>query len=174
MNKTIITTFPTFRRLPAFLLALVALAGQGQVKCHIEGELRDTMQGRTAVICPANVDIRVSDNYITAKADAQGHFSCDVETNRMSLYNVFLHEQWEHGSWRSENFLVENDSTVRLCFDDNTWHVVGGGPEQTLKIKMDAEAKRLYISKMDEIDSVVALSRQGGRHRPLGIMVRFL
>ena len=27
------------------LLALVAMTGQAQAKCHIEGELRDTMQG---------------------------------------------------------------------------------------------------------------------------------
>ena len=80
MKKTIITV----------LLALVAMAGQGQVKCHIEGELCDTPQGKTVVICPTNVDIRVSDNYITSKADAQGHFSCDIEADKMSLYNVFF------------------------------------------------------------------------------------
>ena len=133
------------------ILALVAMAGQAQVKCHIEGELRDTTQGVTVVICPADVDIRVSDNYITAKADAQGRFSCDVETDKMRLYNVFLHEQWKRGSWRNENFLVENSSTVTLCFDDNTWKVVSGGPEQMLKVKMDAEAERLYVSKLNEI-----------------------
>ena len=143
MNKTTIITA---------LLALAAMAAQGQVKCHIKGELRDTTQGNTIVICPASVDIRVSDNYITAKADAQGHFSCDVETDKMSLYNVFLHEQWEQGSWRNENFLVENATTVSLCFDDNTWRIVSGGPEQALKIKMDEEAMRLYISRMDAIE----------------------
>lgn len=143
MNKTSIITA---------LLALAAMAAQGQVKCHIKGELRDTTQGNTIVICPASVDIRVSDNYITAKADAQGHFSCDVETDKMSLYNVFLHEQWEQGSWRNENFLVENATTVSLCFDDNTWRIVSGGPEQALKIKMDEEAMRLYISRMDAIE----------------------
>ena len=134
------------------MLALIAMTGRAQVKCHIEGELRDTTQGKTVVICPANVDIRVSDNFITAKADAQGRFSCDVETDRMRLYNVFLHEQWEHGSWRNRSFLVENNSTVTLCFDDNTWQVVSGGPEQTLKVQMDAEGERLYVSKLNEIE----------------------
>lgn len=134
------------------MLALIAMTGRAQVKCHIEGELRDTTQGKTVVICPANVDIRVSDNFITAKADAQGRFSCDVETDRMRLYNVFLHEQWEHGSWRNRNFLVENSSTVTLCFDDNTWKVVSGGPEQMLKVQMDAEGERLYVSKLNEIE----------------------
>ena len=140
-KKTIITV----------LLTLVALAGQGQVKCHIEGELRDTTQGKTVVICLANVELRVSDNYITAEADAQGHFSCNVETDKMSLYKVFLREQWERRSWKYANYLVENGANVSLRFDDNQWKVISGGPEQTLKVAMDAEADRLYLNKMNAI-----------------------
>ena len=143
MNKKAIITI---------LLALIAMAGQAQVKCHIRGELRDTTQGKTMVICPADVDIRVSDNYITTMADAKGQFSCDVNTDKMRLYNVFLHEQYEHGSWRNVNFLVENNATVSLFFEDNTWKVVSGGPEQMQKIRMDAEAERLYITRMDSIE----------------------
>lgn len=139
MNKKTIMTI---------LLALVAMAGLAQVKCHIEGELHDTTQGNTVIICPANVDIRVSDNYITAKADAQGHFSCDVETDKISLYQVLLQRR---NQWSFVNFLVENDATVSLCFDDDRWRVVSGGPEQALKIKMDEEAQRLYLSKLDSI-----------------------
>ena len=144
MNKTsiIITT----------LLALVTMTGRGQVKCYIEGELRDTTQGKTVVICLANVDLRVSDNYITAEADAQGHFSCNVETDKMSLYKVFLREQWERGSWKYANYLVENGANVSLRFDDNQWKVISGGPEQTLKVAMDAEADRLYRNKMNAIN----------------------
>ena len=141
-KKSIITT----------LLALVAMAGLGQVKCHIEGELRDTTQGKTVVICPSNVDIRLSDNFITAEADAEGHFSCDVETDKMSLYYLFLHEQWERGSLMYAKYLVENGATVSLRFDDNQWKVISGGPEQTMRVKMDAEADSLYRNKMDEIE----------------------
>jgi thiol-disulfide isomerase/thioredoxin len=141
-KKTIITT----------MLALVAMTGRGQVKCHIEGELRDTTQGKTVVICLANVDLRVSDNYIMAEADAQGHFSCNVETDKMSLYKVFLREQWERGSWKYANYLVENGANVSLRFDDNQWKVISGGPEQTLKVAMDAEADRLYRNKMNAIN----------------------
>ena len=142
MKKTIITA----------LLALVTMAGQGQVKCYIEGELRDTTQGKTVVICLANVDLRVSDNYITTEADAQGHFSSTVETDKMSLYKVFLREQWERGSWKYANYLVENGANVSLRFDDNQWKVISGGPEQTLKVAMDAEADRLYRNKMNAIN----------------------
>ena len=50
MNKKTIITI---------LLALVTMAVHAQVKCHIEGELRDTTQGKTVVFCPAGVDILV-------------------------------------------------------------------------------------------------------------------
>lgn len=133
------------------ILSLFTLMGQAQMKCHIEGELCDTTQGKTVLILPADVDIRVSDNYITAKVDAQGRFSCDVETNKIGLYEVFLYEQYKNGSWMSKNFLVEDNATVSLLFDDNTWKVISGGFEQTQKLKMDAEAERLYISKMNLI-----------------------
>ncbi|MBP5392979.1 MAG: hypothetical protein J6Y59_04080, partial [Bacteroidaceae bacterium] len=134
------------------LLALVCAAGQAQVKCHIWGELRDTTQGKTVIVCPAGTDLRVSNNYITAKADKQWHFSCDVETDKMTLYTVFLREQYEHSAWSNREFLVENGATVTLRFDEGKWEVISGGPEQTLKLNMEAKAERLYVSKMDSID----------------------
>ena len=152
------------------LLAVVTMTAQAQVKCRIKGELLDTVQGKTVLICPADVDIRVSDNYLTVKADAHGLFSCDVETDGMKLYKVFLHEQWENGSWSYENFLVENGATLQLRFDGDKWKVVSGGPEQMQKVKMETEGKRLYLSKLNEIEKqakkellpqIEALQKQG-------------
>ena len=133
------------------LLALVALTGQSQVKCHIEGELSDTTKGKTIIICPSDVDIRVSDNYMTTKADEQGRFSCDVEDSQMRLYEVFLHEEWQHGSWSVEKFLIENGATVSVRFDGKRWKTVSGGPEQMQKVKIDEEAERLYLAEMNEM-----------------------
>ena len=138
MNKTIFT----------ILLALVWTAGQAQVKCHIEGLLKDKTQGTTVIVCPASADLRASDNFVKAKADAEGHFALDVEADKMCLYTAFLEEQYLHGSWRYGNFLVENKATVKLLFDDNTWKVTSGGCEQMLKVKMDAEAEKLYLGRM--------------------------
>lgn len=141
MKKTIITA----------LLALVAIAGQSQVKCHIEGELNDTTKGKTVIICRYDVDLRVSDYYITTKADEQGRFSCDVEDKEMYLYEVFLKEEWEKSAWHVGMFLVENGATVRLRFDDEEWKILSGGPEQMLKVNMDKEAERLYLAKMRDL-----------------------
>ena len=141
MKKTIFTA----------LLALVALTGQSQVKCHIEGELNDTTQGKTVIICRCDVDIRLSENYITVEADDRWHFSCDVEDKEMYLYNVFLEEQWKNGRWYTGDFLIENGATVKLRFDDEKWKAVSGGPEQMLKVKMDEEAEQLYLAKMQKL-----------------------
>lgn len=145
MKKTIITVF----------LALFIFVVQAQVKCHIKGELRDSTQGKSIMICRVDVDIRSSGDYITAKTDAQGHFNCDVKTDKMSMYKVFLHEQWMKGSWQSVSFLIEDGAIVKLLFDDNTWKVVGGGPEQSLKVQMDTEAERLYLKEMKSIQKEV-------------------
>ena len=40
MRKNIIT----------ILLALVTIAGQSQIKCHIEGEVKDQTQGATTTV----------------------------------------------------------------------------------------------------------------------------
>ena len=47
-KKTIITA----------LLALVTLAGQAQVKCHIEGKFVDNNWGDEVVICKMGTDLR--------------------------------------------------------------------------------------------------------------------
>lgn len=133
------------------ILAIAALSGQAQVKCHIEGKLSNTEFGNTVIICATDVDIRTSNNYITTKADNNGHFACDVESNQIALYDVSLKEERDQGSWRFVNFLVENNATVTLNFNGDSWQVINGGEEQTKKIKMDAEKERLFRAKMEAI-----------------------
>ena len=50
-KKTIITN----------LLALIAVAGQAQVKCHVEGTLETDAWGDEVIICEAGTDLRVVD-----------------------------------------------------------------------------------------------------------------
>lgn len=128
-----------------------ALTSQGQVRCHIEGDLLDMSEGTTVIICPSDVDLRVSDNFTKVKADANGHFACDVTCGEMKLYNVLLEEQYHNGAWRSVNFLVEHNATVQLRYAANRWTVIRGGAEQTLKIKMEEEGARLYVNEMDSL-----------------------
>ena len=72
MNKKTIITL---------LFALVAMAGQAQVKCHVEGTLETDAWGDEVIICEAGTDLRVVDEprfHVKAK---DGHFSYDIETD---------------------------------------------------------------------------------------------
>ncbi len=52
MQRTIIT----------ILLALVTLAGQAQVKCHVEGKIMTDKYGDDVVVCKDGTDLRVNDD----------------------------------------------------------------------------------------------------------------
>ena len=90
-KEAIITAFPTFRRLPvAFLLALVWVAGQAQIKCHVEGTLETDAWGDEIIICEAGTDLRVVDEprfHVKAK---DGKFTYDIENDFPRLYEVFF------------------------------------------------------------------------------------
>ncbi len=81
MNKKIIITI---------LLALVTVAGQGQIKCHVEGTLETDTWGDEIIICEAGTDLRVVDEprfHVKAK---DGRFTYDIETDFPRLYEVFF------------------------------------------------------------------------------------
>ena len=60
------------------LLALVAMAGQGQVKCHVEGTVVEGTKAVGLAIYRDGTDPKDSPLKLTAK---DGHFECDVEDN---------------------------------------------------------------------------------------------
>lgn len=125
---------------------------QAHIKCRIKGKLCDTTQGRTVIICNENTDIRTSDRYITVKPDYSGNFTCDIETDRIELFTIFLKEQWECGSYSTNKFLIEDQAVVTLKFENNKWYVTDGGLEQQKKIKMQNKAENLYLSRLDSIE----------------------
>lgn len=130
------------------------ISARGQVKCHIEGEIIDTTQGKTVILCPYNLDIRTSADFVKIKTDAQGRFSCDVSNSEITLYKVFLEEQYLQGGWMEGNFLIENNATVRLSFNNESWIVVSAGKEQTMIIKMKEEIKRLLLPTYDSLSKL--------------------
>ena len=148
MIKNIISTI---------ILTFLAAIGYAQVRCHVEGVLKDMSHGKTVLIHNYKTDIRLNPDYIRVKTDENGHFSCDVEAESVTLYNAILEEQWHEGSWAFARFLTEDKATVKLELisdgeDDVKWEVVSGGPEQTKRIEMDAEAQRLYLSRLSAME----------------------
>ncbi len=103
-RKNIITT----------LFALIAIAGQAQVKCHIEGRFVDDKWGDEVVICKIGTDLRVNDAPELHHKAVNGHFECDIETDVPEMYEVIPYKQYvETSSYYYGWFLVEN-GTVRI------------------------------------------------------------
>ena len=154
------------------------LLAQDYGKCYITGVLSDMSKGKTVVVCPSDVDVRTSNSYITATANEQGIFTCEVDADQISLYKIFLQEEFQRGMWHEGNFLVENNATVSLDYKGNRWKIVSGGPEQTLKNNLDAEAEQLFREPLRAVsgqsveekklsDKYAAWKRDNYKNRPI-------
>ncbi len=154
------------------------LLAQDYGKCYITGVLSDMSKGKTVVVCPSDVDVRTSNSYITATANEQGIFTCEVDADQISLYKIFLQEEFQRGMWHEGNFLVENNATVSLDYKGNRWKIVSGGPEQTLKNNLDAEAEQLFREPLQKVsgqsveekklsDKYAAWKRDNYKNRPI-------
>ena len=143
MKQTIIT----------ILLALVAVAGQGQVKCHVEGILETDAWGDEIIICEAGTDLRVVDEprfHVKAK---DGHFAYDIETDFPRLYVVFFLKQQETGNWFQGKFLAENCNVNVTMYEDKPVRIVSNGEEGRKHAEKDSIEDVRFWNPVDEIDS---------------------
>ena len=141
-KKTIITA----------LLALVAMAGQGQIKCHIEGTLETDAWGDEIIICEVGTDLRVVDEprfHVKAK---DGRFTYDIETDYPRLYNIFFLKQYETGSWFSGKFLTENCNVNITMYEDKRVRVVSTGEEGRKHEVKDSIEDARFWNPVQEID----------------------
>ena len=120
MNKQTIITI---------LLALVAVAGQGKIKCHVEGTLDTDAWGDEIIICEAGTDLRVVDDprfHVKAK---DGRFTYDIETDFPRLYVVFFLKQYETGRLFLGKFIAENCNVNVTMYEDKRVRIVSNGEE---------------------------------------------
>ena len=141
-KKTIITA----------LLALVAMAGQAQVKCHVEGTLETDAWGDEIIICEAGTDLRVVDEprfHVKAK---DGHFTYDIETDFPRLYDVFFLKQYETGRWFVGKFLAENCNVNVTMFADKKPRFTTNGDEGRKHAAKDSIEDVRFWNPVHEID----------------------
>lgn len=105
-KKTIITA----------LLALVTMAGQGQVKCHVEGTVAEGAKAVGLVIYRDRTDPKESPLQLTVK---DGRFECDVEDTQVERWHIVdFGEVLEKGmTSRSDAFFSENGATITIRLD---------------------------------------------------------
>ena len=141
-KKTIITA----------LLTLVALTGQGQIKCHVEGKLETDAWGDEFIICEAGTDLRVVDEprfHVKAK---DGKFSYDIETDYPRLYEVFFLKQYTSGRWYSGKFLVENCNVNVTMYKDKRVRIASTGEEGRKHEVKDSLEDVLFWNPVQAID----------------------
>ena len=143
MKQTIITA----------LLALVAMAGQAQVKCHVEGTLETDAWGDEIIICEAGTDLRVVDEprfHVKAK---DGKFTYDIETDFPRLYDVFFLKQYERGRWFTGKFIAENCNVNVTMYEDKRVRVVSNGEEGRKYAVRDSIEDMRFWNPVEEIDN---------------------
>lgn len=107
MNKqTIITA----------MLVLVAMTGQGQVKCHVVGTVAE---GTTSVELRIYRDGEDPKNSTLRPVLKDGRFECDVEDAQIERWHIVdFGEVMEKGmTLRSEEFFSEDGATVTIRLD---------------------------------------------------------
>ena len=144
-KKTIITA----------LLALVAMAGQAQVKCHVEGTLETDTWGDEIIICEEGTDLRVVDDprfHVKAK---DGHFTYDIETDYPRLYKVFFLKQQETGRWYQGKFIAENCNVNVTMYKDKKPRIVSSGEEGHKHAVKDSIEKVRFWNPVKVIDNQI-------------------
>ena len=146
MNKKIIITI---------LLALVTVAGQGQIKCHVEGTLETDTWGDEIIICEAGTDLRVVDEprfHVKAK---DGRFTYDIETDFPRLYEVFFLKQHETGRVFTGKFIVENCNVNVTMYKDKRPRIVTSGEEGRKHSVKDSIEDVRFWNPVEVIDNQI-------------------
>ena len=135
------------------LLALVAITGQTQVKCHVVGTLETNAWGDEVIICEAGNDLRVVDEarfHVKAK---DGHFTYDIETDFPRLYEVFFLKQYETGRWFAGKFIAENCNVNVTMYENKRVRIVSNGEEGRKHAVKDSIEDVRFWNPIEEIDN---------------------
>ena len=141
-KKTIITA----------LLALIAITGHGQIKCHVEGTLETDAWGDEIIICEAGTDLRaVNDPRFHVKAN-DGHFTYDIETDLPKLYQVCFAKPLKAGGFVGK-FLAENCNVNVKMYKDKRVRIVSNGEEGRKHAIKDSIEEVRFRNPMEEINN---------------------
>ncbi len=115
MNKQTIITI---------LLALVAVAGQGQVRCYVIGTVAE---GTTPVELRIYRDGEDPKNSTLRPVLKNGRFECDVEDAQIERWHIVdLGEVMKKGmTLRSGEFFVEDGATITIRLDGSHFNDTG-------------------------------------------------
>ena len=142
MNKQTIITI---------LLILVAMAGQGQVKCHVVGTVAE---GTTPIELRIYRDGEDPKNSTLRPVLKNGRFECDVMDEQIERWHIVdFGEVMEKGmTLRSGEFFVEDGATITIRLDGDKFDIQSSGKEYQAWHAMEQAAKVKFTSAYEQLD----------------------
>ena len=158
MNKQTIITI---------LFVLVAVAGQGQVRCHVIGTV---VEGTTPIELRVYRDGEDSKNSKLRPVVKDGHFECDVEDAQIERWHIVdFGEVMEKGmTSRSEAFFVEDGATITIRLDGDKFDIQSTGKEYQAWHAMEQEAEAKFMpayEKLGENDDAAMAELENEYHQ---------
>ena len=142
MNKQTIITI---------VLALVAVAGQGQVRCHVIGTVAE---GTTPIELRIYRDGEDPKNSTLRPMLKNGRFECDVEDAQIEHWHIVdFGEVMEKGmTLRSGEFFSEDGATVTIQLDGDKFDIQSTGKEYQAWHAMEQAAEEKFMSAYETLD----------------------
>ena len=143
MNKKSIITI---------LLAIVAITGWAQVKCHVVGTVADGVERQTFYIAQQGTADDDDAKWKEVKVK-DGRFALDIEAETTETYEII---EDHHLGGHFALFLVENGTVhIAITPDDEgaCLDVVSGGPEQEKWLAMQRKSKEIFGQEAEMIES---------------------
>ena len=144
MNKQTIITI---------LLALAAMAGQGQVRCHVIGTVAE---GTTSVELRIYRDGEDPKDSTLRPVLKNGRFECDVEDAQIERWHIVdFGEVMEKGmTLRTGEFFVEDNATVTIRLDGDKFDIQSTGKEYQAWHAMEQAAEEKFMYAYECHDGV--------------------
>ena len=140
-----------WRHIITILFALVAVAGQGQVKCHVVGTVAE---GTTPIELRIYRDGEDPKNSTLRPMLKNGRFECEVEDAQIERWHIVdFGEVMEKGmTLRSGEFFSEDGATVTIQLDGDKFDIQSTGKEYQAWHAMEQAAEEKFMSAYETLD----------------------
>ena len=141
-----------------FLCGFSLLAHAQSIVCHVTGRVEDPKEKNVLIF--EDFDALRADRFIKV-AVRNGRFICDIQTAQPKCYTVVLESEYEKGSMRVADFIIEPTDvhiTIPRATDegDDGIRISSRGPENTMAMRYIAFCDSLFKSYEPLLQSLTA------------------
>ena len=141
-----------------FLCGFSLLAHAQSIVCHVTGRVEDPKEKYVLIF--ENFEALRADRFIKV-AIRNGRFICDIQTQQPKCYSVVLESEYEKGSMRVADFIIEPADvhiTIPRAIDegDDVIRISSRGPENTMAMEYIAFRDSLFKAYEPRLRSLEA------------------